>query len=132
MLNHIEGTVSREDGWQVLEMTLDNGDGTMTIKARRDADRMSIAVGFSDPQLRTMAVANEERLRQALQQQYETAVDLSLDSKSQDRSFRRRENQPDRPISGVQKGGSLSSTGPEHTTASHAPVHAGAKHVWVG
>jgi hypothetical protein len=39
---------------------------------------------------------------------------------------------PDRPISGVQKGGSLSSTGPEHTTASHAPVHAGAKHVWVG
>src|SRR5690606_15692231 len=63
-------TFAGDDGWKVLEMQLEEGQGTMTVKARREKDHVAVSVGFSDPSLRAMAAANTERLQQALQSQY--------------------------------------------------------------
>jgi len=72
------GALSVDEGWKVLEMQLEDGQGTMTVRARRDEDNVSIAVTFSDPQMRALAAENVDRLRETLRHQYEASVDLSL------------------------------------------------------
>lgn len=66
------------DGWQVLEMKLDEGDGTVTIKAKPGDERVAVSVGFSDPTLRALASAQVDRIQEALQEAYNTSVDLSF------------------------------------------------------
>jgi hypothetical protein len=78
VLNNARQAVFSEDGWKVLEMNLDDGEGTVTIKARREDGRVAVAVGFSDPELGALASANADRLQEALQAEYEATVDFSL------------------------------------------------------
>lgn len=71
------------DGWKMLEMNLQNGDGTVTLKTRQDQERMAISVGFSDAKLRSIASAQAQQLQETLQAQYDTPIDFSLmDGKS--------------------------------------------------
>jgi hypothetical protein len=81
-----------ESGWNVLEMQLDEGDGTITIKARREEERVAVSIGFSDPTLRALASAQTDRLQQVLQAQYETAVDFSLMNSDSDTSGRKEDS----------------------------------------
>lgn len=66
------------DGWHVLEMKLDEGDGTVTIKAQKQDESVAVSVGFSDPTLRALASSQMDRIQEALQDAYNTSVDLSL------------------------------------------------------
>jgi len=78
VLGNTRQSVFAEGGWKVLEMNLDDGDGTVIIKARREEGRVAVAVGFSDPALRALASAHADRLQEVLQAEYETTVDFSL------------------------------------------------------
>ena len=119
------------DGWKVLEMKLDEGDGTMTVRARREDGRVAVTVGFSDPELRALAAAQADRLQQTLQAEYDTTVDFSLLT-SGDGEGRR---QP-APGDGAEAGQSTPETvatmeAPEDTPARRAQTP-GARHEWVG
>lgn len=72
------GQVSTRNGWNVLEMKLEGDNGSVTIRTRREDDRMSVAVGFTDPQLRAVAQANLVELKEVLQAHYASNVDFSL------------------------------------------------------
>ncbi|CAM3321514.1 hypothetical protein [Rhodothermus bifroesti] len=72
-----ERIVQLERG-KALEVTLADGSGTMHIRAQRETDRVTVAVHFSDPTLRALAAAHADRIQEALQAQYQTAVQLSL------------------------------------------------------
>lgn len=67
-----------ENGWKRIQMQLGEDKGTMTVKARRDADGVAVSVNFSDTALRAQASAQASQLQEALEQQYETDVDFSL------------------------------------------------------
>ena len=129
VLNNARQAVSSEDGWKVLEMNLDEGDGTVTIKARREEGRVAIAVGFSDPELRALANTHADRLQEALQAEYETAVDFSLFSG----------NQHDPDAQHQQGGTGLAVPATAHTDPdiqddrpARRSLPAGAQHEWVG
>lgn len=70
--------LSLEDDWKVLEMKLDEGQGTMTVRARRDEDKVTISVNFTDSHLRALATEQADRLQETLRAQYATQVDFSL------------------------------------------------------
>ncbi|WP_457651530.1 hypothetical protein [Rhodocaloribacter sp.] len=80
------GALSARDGWNMLEMKLDDGDGTMIIKARRDAERVAVTVGFSDPHLRALTAEHADRLQEALRRHYDASVDLSFTGDGSDAS----------------------------------------------
>jgi hypothetical protein len=67
-----------EPGWAALEVTLEEGEGTVLVQTRREADHVAVSVGFSDPALRTFAQEQAERLRETLEQHYGTTIDLHL------------------------------------------------------
>lgn len=121
---------SGEDGWKVLEMQLEDGQGTMTVRARREEDHMAVSVGFSDPSLRAMAMANTDRLQQALQTQYATHVDLSLfggEPGSSDRHQPAHRN--DGSASGNRTGTPTDTTEPARPSR---PIPAGTRNEWIG
>ena len=76
-----------ENGWKSVDIQLAEGEGTVNVRARRDEDRVAVAVAFSDPALRQAAAADANRLREILQQQYGTRVDLTLTGDSAGRQF---------------------------------------------
>ena len=121
-----------KQGWQMLEMKLDDGDGTLTIKTRQEADQLSIHVSFSDPNLRAVAEAHLNRLRDALRSHYDTDVDLTLsngDTGSSNHDEQARSAERRNRSSALGQG----SAQPETT---ERPVRlaprAGSRHVWVG
>ncbi len=131
VLNNARQAVFSEDGWKVLEMNLDEGDGTVTIKARREEGRVAVAVGFSDPELRALASTHAERLQEVLQAEYETAVDFSLFSGNTDDSGGQHQSE-----------GARGAVAPTAHADADADIHdgyptrrslpAGARNEWVG
>ncbi|MEX1055959.1 MAG: hypothetical protein WED81_08000, partial [Rhodothermales bacterium] len=91
MLGETLGSMVLDNGWKVIEMSLDEGQGTMTVKARREEDRVSVSLSFTDPQLRALAETNSGRLHDLLQERYESNVDFSLMSDGAGNSPRRRD-----------------------------------------
>ena len=80
MMEQPQGALTTAAGWSSLTIKLDDTDGTMTVEARRDERHVAVQVSFSDPNLRSIAAQNIERLEAALRQQYDASVDLSLTS----------------------------------------------------
>ncbi len=115
------------DGWSSLTLQLGDDDGTMTIDARRQEDRVAVHVNFSDPTLRSTAAQHIDRLEEALRAQYETAVDLSLG----DGSTSGREKGPshERTLSPIT---SKLQSGAPVARASVPPLATGATHEWIG
>lgn len=64
--------------WQTVRLSLGEGDGEMTVKTRRDEERIAVTVQFSDPRLRSLATDQADRLLGALEARYEADVDLSF------------------------------------------------------
>lgn len=69
---------AQKNGWHVLRMNLDEKSGQMTVRARQKQDGVSVSVGLSDPNLRSMVSAHTDRLEAALRAEYDTDVDFSL------------------------------------------------------
>ncbi len=113
-------------GWKVLQMPLRQGDGTVTIKARREEDQMAVAVGFSDAKLRAQAAASPQHLHDALQAQYEGAVDFSLmDGGESSGSFDERAASPS-------AGDASAPAEREDGEEQPPPARTGARHEWIG
>ncbi len=130
VLSNARQSVFAEGDWKVLEMNLDEGDGTVTIKTKREEGRVAVAVGFSDPGLRALASAHADRLQEVLQNEYETAVDFSLFSNDAGHSGDRQQAEgTGGPISGVPTDdeGNVRDDRP-----ARRPLPAGAQHEWVG
>lgn len=72
--------------WKVLEMKLDAGDGTMTIKVMKDEDGVSVSVGFSDASLRAQAESQTSQILENLRAQYDQNVNFSF-SNHQESAF---------------------------------------------
>jgi hypothetical protein len=121
------------EGWKVLEMQLEEGQGTMTVRARRDEEKVSIAVTFSDPQMRALAAENADRLRETMREQYETMVDFSLSSDGADESPQQGDDAPrrhDATSSRTQRTTEAVST-TDRAVATRAAL-AGARNEWIG
>jgi hypothetical protein len=116
-------------GWKTLEMQLQEGDGTVTLKTRQDNERMAVSVGFSDSRLRSIASAQTQQLQDALQAQYDTEIDFSLMS---DGSGTSQEQAPDdgAPGSGVLVPDALEADAAEPSTARARMI--GAQNEWIG
>ncbi|MCH8959902.1 MAG: hypothetical protein IH820_00885, partial [Bacteroidetes bacterium] len=131
VLGNARKSVFAEGGWKVLEMNLDDGDGTVTIKTKREEGRVAVAVGFSDPGLRALASAHAERLQEALQNEYETAVDFSLFSNDAGHSDDRQQAEDaGAPIPGITPTDGEGDVRDERPA--RRPLPAGAHHEWVG
>ena len=129
VLSNARQAVSSEDGWKVLEMNLDEGDGTVTIKARREEGRVAIAVGFSDPELRALANTHADRLQEALQAEYETTVDFSLFSGNQhDPGAQHQQGGPSRAVAAT----AHADADANHDRPARRSLLAGTQHEWVG
>jgi hypothetical protein len=130
LLTYTERIVQLERG-QALEVMLADGSGTMHIRAQRESDHVAIAVHFSDPALRALAANHADRIQEALQAQYQTAVQLSLTGG---------ESQPGKQHAFAetpQNGTALA--GPASTPASGAPstppsraIRPGSTYEWIG
>lgn len=117
------------NGTQVLRLELEDDDGTVTLRARRDGERMLVNVTFTDPTMQASAESQGDDIRSALQQLFESGIDLSFsqneDAKQNLREAHNRTTGP-RGREAVMAADDVSSTSRTRTIA------AGARHEWVG
>ncbi len=69
-------------GWQQMQIELGEGGGSVTVRARREAERVVVSVGFSDPSVRAQAMASADRLHESLRAEFGGNVDFSFDAQS--------------------------------------------------
>ena len=113
--------------WHVVQLSLGEGDGDLTVRARRDEDRVHVSVGFSDPQLRALASDQADRLQSALEARYGADVDLSFTDGEGREPEERGESHATRP-------GTSAPSDAESAAPSRAPAHSrpGTHHEWIG
>lgn len=128
ILAHHGQEMGNVGGWQVLNVKLDDEQGHVTVKARREEEKVSISVGFTDPVTRAMVQANAQRIEQTLEAQYQTSVDLSFFTGSEEQG-----GPGDNHQRGPETGsGKTLSASVEHTpVATHRPKPASALREWV-
>ena len=116
--------------WQSLQIQLDDGEGTLTIQTRRDDDRVSVAVGFSDGHLRGLASASADRIQAVLQEHFGASVDLSLTSDGSGDAPRDDRDSRSAPRPTAHSDGV---TAPRRAAASPSRTRlGGSRHEWVG
>lgn len=64
--------------WKVLEMKLDNGKGSMTVRVMKEDDQVSVAVNFSDPEVKAMAESQYHEILRDLENQYQQEVKFTF------------------------------------------------------
>lgn len=64
--------------WKVLEMKLENGKGSMTVRVMREDDQVSVAVNFSDPEVKALAENQYHEILQDLENQYQKEVKFTF------------------------------------------------------
>ena len=69
--------------WKVMEMQLEKGNGKMTVKVMKESDQVSVAVNFSDPDVRAMAEAEYTNILKNLQEQYQQEVRFTFSDHEQ-------------------------------------------------
>ncbi len=116
---------------QALEVELANGEGTLRVETRRRPDHVAVSVHLSDPQLRALVAAHAERIQEALQAQYQTAVQFSLsgggDHGGQRQAFARTSPH------GTSLASSSDAPAPSPTESSRARIpRPGSRHEWIG
>ena len=128
VLNRHQHAFDVVDGWQVMDMKLEGDRGGVTIKTRREDDRVSVSVSFTDPMLAAQMQANVQRIEQVLQNQYEASVSLSFESGGENEASAQREPQRDAGTPGDRP----ASASPERRERGEARSRAqGAAREWV-
>ncbi len=64
--------------WKVLEMKLDKGNGSMTVRVMKEDDHVSVAVNFSDPEVKALAESQYNNILQDLENQYQQEVKFTF------------------------------------------------------
>lgn len=120
-------------GWKAIEVQLDEGLGTMVVRARRGDDGVAVSVSFSDPNLRSLAEHNVQRLQDALRAEYETNVDLSFMSDGSSGSPARRDpSDRDRTSTATRLRAGMAVEASADAPASHRPTVPGVRNEWIG
>lgn len=114
--------------WHVVQLSLGEGDGELTVRARREDERVHVSVGFSDPQLRTLATEQADRLQSALEARYGADVDLSFTDGEGRQPDERGEPGAPRPRTSARPD-AADAPAPSRTSFSSRP---GTHHEWVG
>ena len=130
LMNQPARAFALNNGWQVLQVQLEDGQGSLTVSARRDDDSMAVSVGFTDPALRGQAAAHAGRIQDALQAQYQTQVDFSLHDDTQERSSHDRSN-PSRTAASLQGTDAEPDAPSSAASSSVRAALLGANHEWI-
>lgn len=64
--------------WKVLEMKLDKGNGSMTVRVMKEDDHVSVAVNFSDPEVKVLAENQYNQILDDLKDQYQQEVKFTF------------------------------------------------------
>lgn len=114
--------------WQTVRLALGGADGELTVSTRRDEDRVSVAVQFSDPRLRTLAAEHVDRLQGALESRYDADVDLSF---AQDEGRPSQEGTPE-PAPALHSPASPTATEAAESARTDRPARPLGRNEWVG
>jgi hypothetical protein len=105
----------------------------MTVRARREEEKVSVSVNFTDPQLRALAESNADRLQEALREQYDSQVDLSLTSDGAGESNGGREDsRGSRGTAPAKASTSSEAAAPRDRARAARAALAGARNEWIG
>ncbi len=133
IMNQPGRALSLNNGWQVLQVQLDEGQGSVTVSARRDDESVSVNVGFTDPGLRGQAAAHASRIHEALQAQYDQHVEFTLQQENDEQSPQQRRTMgaggPELPGSSPDEAATTDDDG--HRRASLRAALLGANHEWI-
>ncbi len=117
---------------QMLEVELSDGEGTLRIETRRHPDHVVVSVQLSDPQLRALVAAHADRIQEALQAQYQTAVQFSL-SGGGDQNARQQQPFAQATTHGTPLASGSDTSGPVPAESARIRVlHPGSQHEWIG
>ena len=117
---------------QMLEVELADGEGTLRVETRRHPDHVAVSVQLSDPQLRALVAAHADRIQEALQAQYQTAVQFSL-SGGGEQGARQQQAFTQAPAHGTPLASGSDASGPAPAESSRARVlRPGSRHEWIG
>lgn len=115
---------------QMLEVELVD-EGILRVETRRHPDHVVVSVQLSDPQLRALVAAHADRIQEALQAQYQTAVQFSLADGGEQGSRQQAFDRTPTHGTPLALGSEVSGTAPGES--SHARVlHPGSHHEWIG
>ena len=64
--------------WKVLEMKLDKGNGSMTVRVMKEDDHVSVAVNFTDPEVKALAETQYNEILKDLEDQYQQEVKFTF------------------------------------------------------
>ena len=64
--------------WKVLEMKLEKGNGSMTVRVMKEDDHVSVAVNFSDPDVKSLAENQYNQILTDLKDQYQQEVKFTF------------------------------------------------------
>jgi hypothetical protein len=130
LMNQPARAFALNNGWHVLQVQLEDGQGSLTVSARRDDDSMAVSVGFTDAALRGQAAVHAGRIQDALQAQYQTQVNFSLQDDTQGQSSRDRSSsgRPSEPLGGADIDPETSSSA---ASSSVRAALLGANHEWI-
>lgn len=115
--------------WQTVRLALGDGDGELTVSARRDDDRIAVTIQFSDPRLRVLAADHAERLQGALEARYDTDVDLSFAESDSGSSHEQTPESDPHPRNSTGRSGPAEAA---EQPAASKPMHPAARHEWIG
>lgn len=117
---------------QMLEVELADGEGTLRVETRRHPDHVAVSVQLSDPQLRALVAAHADRIQEALQAQYQTAVQFSL-SGGGEQGARQQQAFAQASTHGTPLASGSDTSGSTPVESSRARVlHPGSRHEWIG
>ncbi|SHL01495.1 hypothetical protein SAMN04488087_2520 [Rhodothermus profundi] len=129
-LNYAERIRQHFDG-QILEVELADGEGVLRVETRRHPDHVAVSVQLSDPQLRALVAAHADRIQEALQAHYQTAVQFSLagggEQRGQQQAFAHR-SAHGTPLA---SGSDASASAPVESPRPRV-VRPGSRHEWIG
>lgn len=122
----------QRDGTSILRLSIDERSGSMTLRTRRDGERMLISIGFSDAGLHAAAQEEAGNIRTALQHLFDVAVDLSFAQHDQSGD---REKPPELAPRGMPRDTTRTSASADETDAVSRPARRSvfsARHEWIG
>lgn len=122
-----DGPAKDPSSWKEVTIELEDGLGSVNIRARRDSDQLSLQILTTDPNTGTRLSSATDRLQAELRERYGAEVDLSFASDGG-----RQQQETATAGSGSSLGGSGASQGIDSAENTDSESRRGADRVWVG
>lgn len=122
-----DGPAKDPSSWKEVTIELEDGLGSVNIRARRDSDQLSLQILTTDPNTGTRLSSATDRLQAELRDRYGAEVDLSFASDGG-----KQQQETATAGSGSSLGGSGASQGIDSAENTDSESRRGADRVWVG